>query len=228
MSSQYFGSKGPRRPHLVQGKRGAAGEVEDLRNDVDEAFETLENNGLVRVDTWTNPPVADVDYFLDGRAGSTSEQILRASAGDFLQTAIATGARSITVTRSASVGAYTTDPIIIKGKAYGEDVTLTFTPADADGGDTIQSTENLGLDEITEVVIPPQVSALGTFDIGFGALMVLFRPIRALAGVATPLREVAVGAVVTTGTFSGRKYTSAAAPDGIRDFAVVYIADPNG
>lgn len=228
MASQYFGSKGPARPHLTQGKRGQAGEIDDLRNDVDEAFETLENNGLLRVDTWTNPPTADVDYFLDGRAGATTEQILRASAGAFLQTSIATGPRGITVVRSASVGAYTTDPIIIRGKAYGEDVTLTFTPADADGGDTIQSDEDLGLDEIIDVVIPPQVSALGTFDIGFNVEMVLFRGIRALAGVSTPLREAVNAAVVTTGTFSGRKYTAAAAPNGTNDYAVVYVANPAG
>ncbi len=34
--------EGPARPHLVEGKRGVAGEVNDLRGDVDDAFERIE------------------------------------------------------------------------------------------------------------------------------------------------------------------------------------------
>lgn len=37
-----FGSKVPKRRHLVRGKKGVAGEVTDLRNDVEEAFTTVE------------------------------------------------------------------------------------------------------------------------------------------------------------------------------------------
>lgn len=227
MSSQYFGPKGPNVPHLVRGQGGLQGEIVDLRADTDEAFEALENGGgLFRSDEWIDPPAADDDYFLAAEATQAAAVTLRASKSDFLQTSIPTGPRGIIITRSAAVGSYTTDPIIVKGKAYGEPVTLTFTPADADGGDVIQSDEDLGLDELISVEFPAQVDASGAFDVGFNAELVLFRAIDDLAGVADPIREVSGGAVVTTGSFSGRKYTPAAAPNGTNDYGVMYVGDP--
>lgn len=225
-NSQYFGGKSPDRQHLVRGAGGLAGEIKDLRDDIDESFEAMETNGLLRVDYFVNPPAADADYFLAAQATSTAEQRLQAD--DLLQTTLTGGPRAISITRTADVGSYTTDDIIVYGKAYGEKVALTFTPLDADGGDTIPSNEDLCLDTIDEVVIPAQVDADGAFDIGFTAVLGLYRPIADMAGIATPLREVAVGVVVTTGAFSGRKYTSAAAPDGARDFAVAYVANYAG
>lgn len=41
--SRYFGDERPAKPHLVDGKGGVAGEVDDLRKDVDSAFENLES-----------------------------------------------------------------------------------------------------------------------------------------------------------------------------------------
>lgn len=43
MASRSFGSERPQKAHLVRGKGGVAGEVTDLRNDVDDAFEALED-----------------------------------------------------------------------------------------------------------------------------------------------------------------------------------------
>ena len=42
MASRSFGSEAPRLGHLVTGKGGVAGEVDDLRGDVDDGFESIE------------------------------------------------------------------------------------------------------------------------------------------------------------------------------------------
>lgn len=224
MASSYFGSETAQRPHLVEGKRGVAGEVADLRSDTNTALEAVERNGLVRVDEWVDPPASDDDHFLAAQATAAAAQTVLAK--DLINATIATGPRGILITRSAAVGSYTTGVITIKGKAYGEDITLTFTPTDADGGDTIDSNEDLGMDEISSISFPAQVDAAGAFDVGFTDDLVLYRGIRDLAGVSTPIREVEAGSVVTTGTFSGRKYTQPVnTPDGSNDYAVVYVPD---
>lgn len=226
MGSVYFGPKTAERVHLLQGKSGVAGEVVDLRNDMDEALVTAEANGFFRVDQWTNPPASVDDHFVAALASSAAAQILRAAAGDFANTSIATGPRGVIITRSAAVGAYTTDDITIIGTAYGERIVLTFTPADADGGDIIQSNEDLGLDTIIEVQFPAQVSGAGAFDVGFNNELVMFRGLKDLAGISTPLREVEAGVVVVTGVFSGRKYAPPVnVPNGVRDYALVYVGD---
>ena len=43
MTSKAMASQGPAKPHLTTGKGGVAGEVDDLRKDVDAGFETLES-----------------------------------------------------------------------------------------------------------------------------------------------------------------------------------------
>jgi len=43
MASKAFGSKGPDKPHLVRGSGGLQAEVQDLRDDVEEAMVTLES-----------------------------------------------------------------------------------------------------------------------------------------------------------------------------------------
>lgn len=235
MPSRSFGSQSAAIPHLTRGKGGVAGEVSDLRGDVevaftaletevDASFTTLRSDGALRVDEWTAPPAADAVAFLDEEA--TAATATTYAAADLLASTIATGPRGILVTRAAAVGSYTTDDIVVVGTAYGEPVTLTFTPLDADGGDTIASTEALGLDTITSVTIPAQVDAAGAISLGFTSDMILYRPIRDLAGVAAPLQEIEGGVAVTTGGFTGRKYLPPVnVPDGALDFAVAYIAD---
>lgn len=236
-SSTFFGAKAPALPHLVRGTGGLAGEINDLRSDIDEAFVASEAaeasaaaGGFLRVDHFVDPATADPDGVKLSFASSATATTYGTADFDGAGGASLPSARGIVIVRSASAGAYTTDAITITGTAYGEDVTLTFTPANANGGDTISSTEDFGLDTITSISIPAQVSGAGAFTVGWNAELALFRGLKDLAGVATPLREVIAGAVVTTGTFTGRRYlpTAVSVPDGVRDYAVAYIADPAG
>ena len=56
-TSTFFGQKAPAIPHLVRGSGGLAGEINDLRADVDEAFSAQEGAGFLYVDEFTNPAV---------------------------------------------------------------------------------------------------------------------------------------------------------------------------
>ena len=232
--SQYFSGKTGARPHLVVGKRGVPGEVDDLRNDVNEALAASEANGFLRVDTFVDPPVADPDAIMLEFVAPLADTLYRANRSELTGAVgagpITGGPRSITVTRTAATGGYVLNSeIIIKGFAYEEPVTLTFVMVDADGSDVLESEEDLGLDTIESVFVPAQALATADFSIGFGADLVLFRSLLDLGGISTPLREVNAGSVVTNGTFTDRKYApDTTVPDGARDYSIVYVADPAG
>lgn len=73
-------------------------------------------------------------------------------------------ARSITISRSSSVGSYSTNPITITGKRGGVTVTETLTPANANGNDVLRGTQLF--DEPPTIDIPAQVNTSGAFQIG--------------------------------------------------------------
>ncbi len=223
MPSHLFGSKGPQNPHMLVGS-GLPKEVADLRKDLDETFVDLENGGLYRTDEFTNPVAAAANHVKTSFATSVDASVLTAS--QLTNASLPTGAREITITRSAAVGAYSLDPIVIEGLAYGKKRTLTFTPSTADGGDTLTSAEREGLDSITKVNVPGQVSGRGAFTIGITAKLGLRGGIKARAGLTAPLREVVDGAIVATATFDGRLYIPATAPNGTHDYAVTYEVNP--
>jgi hypothetical protein len=223
MSSHLFGSKGPQNPHMLVGS-GLPKEVADLRKDLEETFTDLENGGLVRSDEFTNPITAAANHVKTSFATSVTASVL--AAADLTNPTIPSGAREITVSRSAAVGAYSLSPIVIEGLAYGKKRTLTFTPGTADGGDTLTSAEREGLDSITKVSVPGQASGAGAFTIGVTAKLGLRGGVKARAGLTAPLREVVDGAIVTTATFDGRLYIPATAPNGVHDYAVTYEVNP--
>jgi len=224
--SNLFGSKGPQNPHMLVGS-GLPREVADVRADVDAAFNELENGGLYLTDEFTNPVAAAANYLKASFATSTSAVKLVAS--DLAQATLPSGAREVTIGRSSAAGAYTAGAsILVHGKAYGKKRTLTFVVPDANGGDTLTSTEREGLDEITSVEIPAQATTGGAFVIGITAKLGLRGGVKTRAGLAAAIREVVDGALVTTGTFDGRLYIPATAPNGTHDYAMTYEVNPAG
>lgn len=231
MPSRHFGASNPRKPHLVVGPGGQAAEIYDLRQDVDAAFGLLESGGFIRTDEFTNPVVADDDYFKAAFNGSTSAVTLRSSAGDFLFSSAPGGlAREIVITRSNTPNAFSTSTIKVIGSCYGERVTLNFVQPNDDGNDVLTSTERRGLQTIEEVQIPANLLATGTFKIGFAAALGLFGAPKTRAGLLALHREVMDGALIDppTATIDGRLYTPAAAPNGAHDYALSYEVDPAG
>ena len=125
-----------------------------------------DDNGLLTaVATSTSQVVyAPGDY--DGAAVDSTGTYWENAAGDRALP------RTITITRSNSVGSYTTDDITLSGYRGGAAVTETLTPADADGGDQLRGTQ--AFDDPPTITIPAQVDTSGQFEIGCGNICARF------------------------------------------------------
>jgi hypothetical protein len=232
MPSKLFGSQSAAKPHLVSGKGGVAGEVDDLRGDVEAAFTSLENGGgLMKTDEFVDPPAADVDAFVTSVASAATEQTY---SGASLDGAIGVAEISpprnvvITTTVNADIDAV---GVVVTGTVTGPDGTQqaqTETITLTDGGNAAGDAGAKPFSFITSIVIPAQSGPGGSVQIGTGVVLGLSDLMVSRAGLLAPIREVAAGTVVTTGTFTNEagspvtSYTPAAAPDGTNDYAVTY------
>lgn len=72
--------------------------------------------------------------------------------------------RTITITRSNAVGAYTTTAITLTGKRGGVTVIETLTPANANGNDVLRGSQLF--DFPPDISIPAQATTGGSFTIG--------------------------------------------------------------
>lgn len=84
---------------------------------------------------------------------------------------------------------------------------------------------------ITSIVYGAGVGTAATVAVGFGAVFGLSHSIKLRAGYTKAIQEIAIGAVVTTGTYVAAAsspphgtYAPASAPDGAKDYAVYYEA----
>jgi len=88
--------------------------------------------------------------------------------GDFTGASITVGVltppRSLTITRALATGSYTTDPVVFTGRRGGAAQTYSYTPADADGGDTAHST--VLFDSLSTIAFPAQVNTGGSWTVG--------------------------------------------------------------
>lgn len=85
MTSKYFSKLKARRPHLVRPGGGISGEVNDLRNDVDDAFEALEANSIaaLMVDI-ADAQAGDADGIMTAQASAATAQVFTATNFDGL------------------------------------------------------------------------------------------------------------------------------------------------
>lgn len=218
--SLFYGNRGGARPHLTR-NRDIGGEVAALRSDVEQSM--LTNGGMLMTEEFTDATAAVANHFKTTSATSLSPTT------PALANTLVPGnyERNVTVTLSSATGAYTTDPIEVDiVDQWGEAHTLTFTPANADGGATLQSNEGYGARRVTEIRIPAQADTDGAITVGFGAGFGLKSTPKVRAGTANVLRQITSGTgVVTTGAFLGRRFIPAAAPNGTLDYAVMYEVD---
>lgn len=233
MTSVLFGSRGPRVPHIVQAGGGIKGEVNDLRADIEAAFLQQETaGGYIHTDEFTNPAAADVDGLKLAAATSASIQSFTSANWDgvLLATEIVPP-RNPTVTTSSHADVDAVAVVFTgrvrnsQGALIAQTETVTLTNG---GGATDAGIKPFSF--IDSVVIPAQSGTGGSLSIGFGLLIGLGKKMRSMAGLLRPLREIAVGAVVTTGTFAATAphgtYLPSAAADGTRDYALSYIVTP--
>lgn len=222
--SGLLSTKGPNIPHLAQqGKKGVGGEVADLRADI---VAELAPMAAIAVDEFTNPLTAAAAGLLVATASTvavqayTTAQLL--SAG---RTELAANPRNVTFTTAGTTPADAPATAVIvgldaEGKAQTETVSLAQTATIASGVKAFKS--------ITSITFAAGDGAGATVSIGYGIVLGLSKTPKSRAGLASPVREIAVGVAVTTGAISAtnKTYTPSAAPNGTNDYAVYYEWDP--
>lgn len=199
-------------------------EVEDLRNDV---TAVLKVQPALCVVEYTNPLTAAAAGLK--AATATVAAVTTLNEADLLQagrTELAANPRNVTFTTAGTTPADAPANAVITGfdadgKPQTETVTLAQTAAAAAGVK--------GWSKITKIVYPAADGTGATVSVGFGVVLGLPKKPQARAGLTTPIREIAIGAAVTTGTFdaTNKTYTPAAAPNGTNDYCVYYEYDPN-
>jgi hypothetical protein len=240
-TSNLFGAKGPDKPHLVRGTGGLAGEVSDLRDDIDESFQDLEDNGgYLYTDEWTDPPAADPDYLMTARATQVTEDIWTSATAEATAAWLAdtelVPPRNLTVTGNAHANIEATTLTItgfVRDK-LGVLVAQTDTIAIANDEGATKATTR-AFSTVTNATMPAiHLGTGGTFTFGFGEIFGLSKPIKTRAGLTAPLREVEAGSVVTTGTFTTAAaqpptgtYLPATVADAANDYALTYEVDPD-
>lgn len=231
MASKTFGLQAAKKPHLVLGKGGVAGEVDDLRNDVEAGFTKMESEGgLLRTVEWTDPPAADTDFFVVDRASAAAEDTIDSGESEWQTVAELDPPRNVTITTTTHADIDAVD-VVVTGQVRDENgdlIAQTDTITLTDGGGTTDAGTK-AFSTISSVVIPAQSGTGGVIDVGFGAIIGLPIAMKSRAGLLAPIREVAAGAVVTNGTFTTAAakaphgtYTPNTAPDGSNDYALTY------
>jgi hypothetical protein len=238
MASKQFGSKTGRLPHLTTlGKGGVGGEVGDLRKDVEETISQMEVHGygLVQIDEFENLVAPSANAIKTSFASAATLTTLVAAdmngaIGD--DEMIPPRVPSVTTTSHANIDAVL---MVLTGQIRDEDGNLvdqTDSLTLTDGGGVTQNFTK-AFSKITGGSIPAQGGASGALTIGISKAVGLSKPMRNIQGAPMPLKEVAAGAVATTGTFVSRltatphgTYSPSGTPGGTDDYAVIYLVDP--
>lgn len=223
--SGLFSDQSARLPHLVDGKGGMGGEIDDLRKDVARVLAAL---AAFTVDEFTDPVAADTDAVL----ASVASQDVEAS---YSSTDLVGGGpvvldppRNLTLTCDDSAATWqdnlTATGIDINGDAITEAIAFT------------NNTTTAGVKAFARVdslVADAQVDANGNWSVGFGDVLGLSKPIKERAGLSSLLREIEDGSVVATGTVvdattspPNGTYEPATVPDAGTSYAVYYEYDP--
>lgn len=224
--SGLFSDKRAHKPHLVEGKGGVAGEVEDVRKDVQV---TLEPMAALTVEEFTNPALADVD----GLEAATPCTVAPRTVTSFLapgQAALAAYPRTITFTTSGTTPADAPANAVVTTKDANGD-TQTETVLVPQTASTTSSVKCAG--ELVSVAYAAADGTDASVSIGFGPVLGLGKKAKSRAGAVNVVNEIEAGAKVTTGTFvdavtspPNGSYAPATAPDGSNDYALVYEYDP--
>ena len=238
--SNLFGAKAPRLQHLVRGSGGLAGEINDLRGDIDEAFVALENGGgFLFTEEFTNPAAADTDAIklaVVVPAASGPIQFSGAQLDGAIGVLEMDPPRNFSLLTGGTTADISAGNCIVVGTVRDKDGNLiaqtdTLAIAANQAGATL-GTKAFAF--ITTIDLDTaQDGALGEYEFGFGDVIGLSKAIKTRAGLTAPIREVAAGAVVTTGTFVDAAtdaphgtYAPATVPDAANDYALTYEVDP--
>lgn len=223
--SGLFSNSGPYKPHLVRNRSGGVpGEVGKLREDIATIMDPL---AAITVDEFTNAPAASVNAIKLAIASAITAQVYHlANFGGALHGGPFTPPRPVSVTCSNHgatwVGSITVTGLDIDGRVMTEAIALT---------NNATTTGAKMFAVVTQVNVPAQADALGTFSIGIGALLGLTKTPKLRTAAAVLVQELMDGAAINpiTGTISAAAtnlphgaYTAATPPNGAHDYAIYY------
>jgi hypothetical protein len=206
--------KAPAVPHL------STGEVADLRADVAAEMAPM---AAIAVEEFTNiaaPGAADLE-------AATATTVAARTVSSFLAGGVAkllACPRNLTfttagVTPADAPATVTITGTDVNGRAQTETLALAQTATIATGLKAFKT--------VTSVAYAAADGTAATVSIGVGSALGLTKKPKSRAGLMAAIREIAIGAAVTTGTISdtNRTYTPSAAPNGTNDYCVYYEYD---
>lgn len=220
-SGQNFHGSAAKIPHLGTGE-GVLGEIGKVRSDV---LAALQNTPAIVVEEFTN---LESDAAAGVNAAVTPSTSAVTTVTSFLLgTALAplSAPRKLVITTAGATPADAPATVVITGKdEYGNVVTETLVPATTAA--SVISTYFYS--QFTSLVIAQVTTADSTLAFGLSKETKLRRTPVSRAGLATPIREIYNGGLVTTGTLSvtNQSYTPATDQDGAHNYAVYYEAVP--
>lgn len=234
VASRSFGSRGPRLPHLTQGKGGLPGEVNDLRGDVEAMASYLETELQPLVlEEFTNLVAASAAAIKASFPTSASPQSFSRTAGTLIALAEMVPPRNPTVTSTTHANV---DAVIVtftgrvrdeNGDLIAQTATVTLT----DGGGATDAAAK-AFSFVDSVDFPAEGGTAGAHTIGFGTVVGLKKKIRSAAGLPLRVLQVTDGALVTNGTFVAAAtatpngtWSPNTAPDAVHDYAILYVPD---
>lgn len=234
--SGLFSDQRPVKPHLVEGKTGVAGEVDNLRQDVATVLGGL---AALTVEEFTDPAVADVDAI---RAAAATVAAARTLSGADLDGAVGgdemVPPRNITITTAgvtpadapanATINGWVRDS---SGKLIAQSETIAVSQIAGAAAGALAFSKVESIDE------EAADGTAATLAYGFGDIIGLGKPLKSRAGAAMVVQEVEAGTVLAadavTGTFVDAAtaaphgtYEPATVPDGSNDYALLYEYDP--
>lgn len=206
-------------------KHGPEGEARDLRDDLQKWLPLL---AAITVEEFTNPPAASAAGILAATASSIAVQAIGPASmvGAPTTEFVLPFPRPITVTTAGATPSDAPANVVITGKDVdGNAMTETIAvPQTA----TVQASVKC-FKSVSLITTTAGDGTGATMAIGWDAPIGLTRSPKARAGATLLVREIAAGALVTTGAISSSAtnaphgmYTPAAAADGARDYAIFY------
>ena len=227
--SGLFVKQHPRLAHLVRGQGGLKGEISDLRGDV---LDTMAPLVALAVEEFINPRSDDSSGIKGAVASATTIQVYEGAALDGT-----VGAGTLSPPRNIKISTNSNADIDAVGVLFegldinGDVISETITLIDG-GGSPAPGLKAFA--SVVRITVPAQSGGGGVLTFGFGRLLGLSQPIKSRAGLAALTLEIAIGAVVTTGTVvdaatgaPNGTYSPASAPNTANDYAIYYEYDPN-
>lgn len=206
-------------------KHGPEAEAQDLRDDLKKWLPLL---AAITLEEYTNPVAASTGGILAPTACSVAIQSIGPSGmvGAPATAFVLPYPRPLSVTTAGNTPAHAPANVTIAGTDVDGNA-LTETIAVPQTATTQAGTKCFKT--VTSIVTTAGDGTDATMAVGWGAGLGLYKNPKARAGATLLIREIAVGALVTTGSISSAAtnaphgmYTPSDAPDAARDYCIFY------